>query len=132
MPRYDFKCGECDHVVENKILRITHSDSDIPKHCGQTMGYHITQAPSVVWVDPIIEPFRAIATKDRPVISSTRENREYMARNGLIDANELGPPPTKAEQMETVAKMQESISAITPDAETSAIMESQGLLDPST
>ena len=132
MPSYDFKCEKCENLVEDTILRIIHTEKDIPECCGQTMGYHISQPPLVHWVDPIIEPFRAIATKDRPLIRTTRENREYMARNGLIDANELGPPPSESEQRATVARMQKEIAAITPDAETSAKMESLGLLDPST
>lgn len=132
MPTYDFKCRKCERIQENVLLRITHDELDKPHCCEQPMAYHITQAPLVHWHDPIIEPFRAIATKDQPVISTTRENREYMARNGLIDANELGPPPTEADQARTVAEMEKSIAAITPDAETSAMMADQGLMDPST
>jgi hypothetical protein len=99
------------------------------------MGYHITQAPMVHWNDPVIEPFRAIATKDRPVITSTKQNREYMARHDLVDANEVVEAvPTHIEQEETHKEVLESIAAITPTGDESATideMKSQGLMDPS-
>jgi hypothetical protein len=129
MPRYDFKCERCETVIQNKVLRISHTPEDLPSCCDRSMGYHITQPPLVHWVDPVIEPFRAIATKDRPVISSMKENREYMARNDLVDANELGPPPTQTEQMGKAAEMQKSIDAISPSGELKKDMSSQGLLD---
>lgn len=129
MPMYDFQCGECGRVIENKLLRITHTKDELPACCNQTMGYYITQPPLVHWRDPNIEPFRAIATKDRPVIRTTRENREYMKRHGLIDANELGPPPEREHQEKTVAEMQKSIDAITPKGQVADEMKKRGMLD---
>jgi hypothetical protein len=91
------------------------------------MKYHITTPPMVHWKDPIIDAFRPIATKNAPVINSQRENREYMARHDLVDANDFGPPPTQKEQMEEAGKMQESINAISPTAEQAARLQADGL-----
>jgi len=127
MPNYDFKCRECGEIRENVLLRITHDECDRPFCCGNVMQQHFTVPPQVHWVDPVIEPFRAIATKDRPVITTQRQNREYMARNGLVDANDFGPPPTQKEQMAEAGKMQESIDAISPTAEQAARLQEAGL-----
>lgn len=129
MPMYDFKCGKCEHIKSNVLLRITHAKDDLPVHCGQPMGYHITQPPLVHWVDPVIEPFRSVATKDKPVITNTRERREYMKRNDLVDANDL-KPPTVEEEQQIRAKVKESIDKISPTAEQHAKLERQGLLNP--
>jgi len=129
MPQYDFQCSECKRVLENQFLRITHLPDELPFCCDQTMNYYITQPPLIHWVDPNIDAFRAIATKDRPIIRSKRENREYMARHDLIDANELGPPPTHEETQKTVADMQASIDAITPTGNMKKELKQQGILD---
>lgn len=130
MPMYDFKCALCGNVAENVHLQITHESKDRPLCCHEPMAYHITSVPMVHWVDPVIQPFRSIATKDRPVITTTKQNREYMKRNGLVDANEVvGKPPTKAEQMEHHAKVVASIEAVTPSKEQSAMLRERGLLD---
>ena len=128
-PLYDFKCKKCERIKENVLLRITHTPDQLPICCDQSMRYHITTPPLVHWTDPVIEPFRAIATKDMPIISTTRENREYMARNNLIDANELGAPPSHEDQKAENAGMQASIDAISPDTDTAKKMDQQGMFD---
>ena len=131
MPSYDFKCGVCDHVVEDKILRITHTAADLPLCCDRTMGYHITQAPSVVWTDPVIEPFRNPAAKrgDKDaVISSTRQRKEFMAKNNLVDGNDFKPVTSKESKQEQ-DEMRRSIAAITPTDEIKSDMEKRGMMD---
>lgn len=130
MPIYDFKCDTCEKKVLNRILRITHTEDELPTCCNRTMGYYITRAPMVHWIDPVIEPFRAIATKDQPVITTTRQNREYMARNGLVDANDVVcKPPSNVDQENEVAEMQQTIDEITPKGELAHEMKDRGLLD---
>lgn len=131
MPTYDFKCGICEREQLNVLLRITHDDADKPNCCDQPMGYHITTPPMVHWKDPLIEPFRAVGVPGKPVVTSTKQNRELMARHDLVDANDLGPPPTHLDDLKVQSEVRESIAAITPDAETSDKMAKQGLLDPS-
>jgi hypothetical protein len=133
MPTYDFKCRKCGQIDENIVMPITHQKEDLPWHCGQRMSYHISSPPLVHWVDPVIEPFRAIATKDKPVITTAKQNREYMERNGLVDANEVvGKPPTHLDQEETHKEVLESIAAIGPTEGLRDTMDKQGLLDPTT
>jgi hypothetical protein len=129
MPSYDFQCPECGEVIKNKILSITHTNDELPTCCDTIMGYYITQPPMVHWVDPIIEPFRSVATKDRPIISTTRERREYMAKNQLLDANEVCEPPSHKQQKIARAEARESIEAITPSGAVKDDMKKRGLTD---
>jgi hypothetical protein len=91
------------------------------------MNYYITSVPMVMWKDPIIEPFKPVATANAPVITTTRQHRDYMKRNDLVDANELFTPPTREEEMAAVAEAQESIAAITPTAEQKQQLKESGL-----
>ena len=133
MPRYDFKCPECGHIDEDVLMRITHQREDLPFHCNSRMSYHITSAPMIHWEDPNIEPFRSIATPDKPVITTSKQRKEYMARNNLVDANDVvGKAPTYKDDLKVAEQVEQTIKAITPTREQSAKMESMGLLDPST
>jgi hypothetical protein len=129
MAIYDFKCSKCERIDEDVILSITHLNSELPLCCDTIMGYHITKPPSVHWVDPVIEPFRSIATKDKPIISTTKERREYMARNDLLDANDVCEPPSDAQQKQAREEMQDSIDAITPSGAIKEDLEKRGLTD---
>lgn len=129
MPVYDFKCKKCEMIKANVVLPIHHRNSEIPMCCGDTMRYHITSAPLVHWRDPVIAPFRSTATKDTPVITTTRERREYMARNDLVDASDMRPP-THDEQKKEAAKMMESIQAISPSGSLKKQMQEMGLDSP--
>ena len=129
MPTYDFKCSKCGQIDENIIMPITHQKEDLPWHCGQRMSYHITQAPMVSWTDPVIEPFRNPAAKrgDKDaVITSTKQRREFMEKNNLVDANDF-KPPTRQEQAETHAKTLKSIEAVTPTKRQADQMKSDGI-----
>jgi hypothetical protein len=87
----------------------------------------------VHWEDPNIEPFRSIATPDKPVITTSKQRKEYMARNNLVDANDVvGRAPTYKDDLKVAEQVEQSVKAITPTREQSAKMESMGLLDPST
>jgi hypothetical protein len=135
MPQYDFQCQKCKRILENQFLRITHLPDELPECCDETMNYHITQPPLVHWKDPVIEPFRNPSAKrgsPDSIIHNTKQRREFMAKNDLVDGNDVvGKAPTHIDDEAFAAEMQKSIDAITPSAEESAIMESQGLMDPS-
>jgi hypothetical protein len=128
-PAYDFKCPTCDELLLNQVLRITHTIYDLPTCCNSPMGYHITSVPMVHWKDPNIEPFRSVATKDRPIISTSRERREYMAKNDLLDANEVCEPPSQAEVKMKRQEIKESIEAITPSGAVKEDLTKRGLMD---
>jgi len=127
MPRYDFRCPTCEKVVKDMILPITHRTGDTPECCGETMRYYITAPPTILWKDPMIDAFRPVATKNAPVISSMKEHREYMARNDLVDANDLYDPPSATEEKRIQAEAQESIDAISPTAEQNQQLQESGL-----
>jgi hypothetical protein len=129
MAIYDFKCSKCDRIDENVTLPITHQECELPICCDTIMGYYITKPPSVHWIDPVIEPFRSIATKDKPIIRTTRERREYMARNQLLDANDVCEPPSQAQQKQAREEMQDSIDAITPTGAIKEDLEKRDLMD---
>jgi hypothetical protein len=112
--------------MENVLLRITHDEADKPHCCEEPMRTLITSPPLVHWADPNIEPFRAVATPDRPVITTTRQNREYMKRNNLVDVSDL-PPPTREQEFKTLKEVDESIAKISPTEEVSAKMREQGI-----
>jgi hypothetical protein len=132
MAIYDFKCHECGTIEENVILPIAHVVEDRPRCCDEPMLTHITQSPLVHWKDYILPDggFKAYSMPGAPVITSLKENRELMERHNLIDGNDLGTPPTKAEQMaEHNEKVLPSIGKITPTAQQAAQLQAQGLMD---
>ena len=126
MAIYDFRCGECGTIKTNVVLPITHRNSELPRCCDEAMNYHISSVPMVMWNDPQIEPFRFSAVKGAPIVSSMRERRELMKRHDLVDANDL-QMPTMQQQMSDHAKAQESIDAITPDAQQKEQLQAMGL-----
>ena len=131
MAVYDFRCMKCDHIEKDVHMPITHQREDLPFHCGDRMSYHITQAPMVSWIDPVIEPFRnpaAVRGTPDSVISSTKQRREFMAKNDLVDGNDF-KPPTSQEHNENHIKAMKEIAAITPTAEQSDRLMVEGILN---
>lgn len=133
MAIYDFRCMKCDQIDENISMPISHQREDLPWHCGQRMSYHISKAPSVHWIDPVIEPFRNPAaprdTKDSVILTSS-QRRAFMEKNDLIDANDL-VKPTHEEQAETHKEVMRTIDEITPTKDQEAQMKHDGLMAPS-
>ena len=114
MAKYDFKCEECGKVLVDVVLSITHVPEDRPKCHGKPMGVYITQAPMMHWKDYELPGggYRSISTKDRPVITSKKQEREYLKRNGLVHADDLGPPPSHEQEREVIKKADEAIAQI--------------------
>jgi hypothetical protein len=73
--------------------------------------------------------FVAHSMPGKPIITSQKQNREMMARHNLIDANDLGPPPTKAEQMAQHHKDQAAMKEFEPPKHVIQEMKRQGLTD---
>ena len=130
MAIYDFKCGKCETIKRDIVLPITHRSGERPKCCDELMGYHISTVPMVMWKDPNIEPFRFRAVKGAPVVTTTKQRREIMEREGLVDANDLITPPSQTEQMREHQKAMESVDAITPDAQQKEQLQVMGLDSP--
>jgi hypothetical protein len=126
---YDFICQHCNKVDENVYLKISHEDWEHPYCCGREMQHHITKAPSVRWKDAMLLDggFIAHSMPGKPVITSQKQNREMMKRHNLVDANDLGPPPTKADQMEQHHKDQAQMAEFEPPEHVKQEMKRQGL-----
>ena len=131
MAVYDFKCGECGQVLENVILAMTHEDWEHPAcyDCGQHTEHYITSSPMVLWKDGDLPDGGFVAGKKKERISTRRDRREFMAKNDLVDANDMYTPPTHEEQMDTHAAMKKTVDAITPDAKQKRQMRDDGILD---
>ena len=131
MAIYDFKCKKCGHITEDVVMPMTHEKDDLPWHCEERMSYHITSAPMVHWKDYDLPDggFIAHSHPDRPVITSVKQNKDFMERNNLLDANEVFKPPTREEDQAIVAEMQGSIDAISPTEAQRRQMKDDGILD---
>jgi len=127
---YDFKCPECNQVLTDMILPMMHEDDDHPAcyQCGIFMEHYITQTPMMFMRDvEYPEPF--VVGKNKEVITGSRQRKEFMARNNLIDANEIMEAPTYEESAKTVEEINKSVAAITPNARQKEEMKASGLGD---
>ena len=129
MPRYDFRCMKCDKIDEDIVLPITHLSSTIPRCCKQTMSYHISSPPQVLWKDKDLPDGGFVAGKKKERITTKRERREFMAKHDLVDSNDFITPPSHEEQMDTHADVLKSVAAITPDDVQKEQMKDSGILD---
>jgi len=127
---FDFKCPECGDVLEDVMLSCMHEDDEHPAcyTCGEFMNHYITKAPWGYVTDtefPV--PFKAGAKGE--IITGAKQRREFMARNDLLDANEVMTPPTKNEEAIAHKKISKSIADITPTAKQKEELKSVGIGD---
>ena len=130
MAIYDFKCPECDTVCRDVVLPMMHEDEDHPHcyRCDALTHHYITKTPMMFMSDvDYAVPFQA--GKDKEVITGSRQKKEFMARNGLYDANEVMDLPTHQEQQKSIDEVNESIKAITPTERQKDEMKRSGLGD---
>jgi hypothetical protein len=132
MAIYDFKCMICGKMENDYFLPMTHADDDRPVCCEQHMRYHITSAPFVHWKDYDLPDggFKAVSVPNGPMITTKKQNEEFMKRHNLLDANEVFSPPTEAEEYMIRREMQDSIDAITPTAKQQAQLRDDGMIGP--
>ncbi len=126
---FDFKCGACNTVKADVVLPFNHAAEDHPGCCGEPMKKHFTSFPMVTWTDGDLPDGAFKPDRSGTVISTRKERREYMARHDLVDANELGPPPTNEEQRATVEELEKSVAAITPNAQQEYELQQSGILE---
>ena len=129
MAIYDFRCHKCNTIKKDVIFPITHLKSQLPSCCDETMAYFITTVPTVMWKDGDLPDGSFIAGKERERITTRKDRREFMARNDLVDSNDIIKPPTHEEQMDTHADVLKSVNAITPDSDQKQQMKDDGILD---
>ena len=111
---YDFKCHTCGRIAEDVSLPMTHVDDDHPKCCGVMMLDYITRAPYVAWEDHQLLDGGFKANHDGTVITSHKQNREYMKKHGLHNAMDHYEKPTLASEARERADSQAAIDNITP------------------
>lgn len=111
---YDFKCVTCSRIEEDVYLSIHHTDDDHPACCGEHMQDYITRAPYVAWQDRQLLDGGFKANHDGTLITSVKQNKEYMARHDLqlIDDNYVAP--TIFSERKERAASKAAIDAITP------------------
>ena len=98
---YDFKCVHCGEIIEDVYLAMTHEDHEHPMCCGLQSRHYITRAPMVHFKDFELKDggYVSHSMKGKPVITSIPQERELLKRHNLINASEMGQPPTKADQI---------------------------------
>ena len=130
MPTYDFKCPACKAIKTDVILSIRHEDSDHPVCCfGEPMDHHITVAPMVHWKDYDLPDGGFKAAHDGTVITTRKQNLEYMERHGLQDANEVYEKPTYESEQRERAESQAAIDNITPTADEIDLLKDAKIID---
>jgi hypothetical protein len=112
---YDFKCRICGAIATDVILSVHHTDDDHPKCCyGEPMDDYHTKAPYVAWEDQQLLNGGFRANHDGTVITSHKQNREYMKKHGLVNAMDTYEKPTYESEQQERAEAQAAIDAITP------------------
>jgi hypothetical protein len=125
---FDMICQKCKTVETDVYLPFNHAPGDHPMCCGERMSKHWTSMPMAYDRDYTLEePFRA--AHDGTVITTRKENREYMKRHGLLDANEVYEKPTPESEARERAESQAAIDAITPTREEMARLRDANVVD---
>jgi hypothetical protein len=125
---FDFKCRDCGRIEEDVYLPLHHTALDHPD-CHGPMEKHFTSVPMVHWKDYELRDGGFKAAHDGTVITTRKQNLEYMKRHGLQDANEMYEKPTYESEQAERAKMQEEIDAITPTAQELDMLKDAGIVD---
>lgn len=127
---YDFRCSICGAIETDVVLSMRHTDDDHPKCCySEPMQDYHTRAPYVAWHDRQLLDGGFKAAHDGTMITSVKQNKEYMKKNGLQDANEMYAPPTHTEQFMEHKKALASIDAITPTETEMSQLKDDGIVD---
>ena len=126
---YDFRCRTCGEIREDVILSIHHTDDDHPACCGASMTDHHTQAPYVAWEDQQLLDGGFRANHDGTVITSKKQNKNYMKQHGLQNAMDVYEKPTLASEARERAASQAAIEGITPSTTELRQLKNDGIID---
>lgn len=84
MPLYEVQCSICGKK-QDIYRKVDDREKDLPMCCGSLT--HNILSPTMINDD--IKPYRAIAndknTGERPYITSRREHKEFLRRNGYVE-----------------------------------------------
>jgi hypothetical protein len=95
------------------------------------MRDYITKAPYVAWEDQQLLDGGFRANHDGTVITSHRQNREYMKKHGLENAMDVYEKPTYESEKRERAESQAAIDNITPTDQEMRQLKSDGIIDES-
>ena len=128
MALFDMRCSNCGEVKKNVFLPLDHTEEDHPECCRMLMRKYWTKMPLAYDRDYTLEqPFAA--AHDGTVITTRKENRDYMRRHGLLDANEVYEKPTYQSEQRERAEGQAAIDAITPSEDDMMMLKDVGIVD---
>lgn len=111
---FDFKCSNCERIATDIYMPFEHEEEDHPECCGTGMRKYFTSFPYVAWIDRQLLDGGFKAQHDGTVITSVKQNKEYMARHGLRLADDEYDAPTFESEKQERAAGQAAIDAITP------------------
>lgn len=126
---FDFKCKTCGRIETDVYMKFEHLPADHPVCCGGNMAKHFTSVPMVHWKDYDLPDGGFKAAHDGTVITTRKQNLEYMERHGLQDANEVYEKPTYESEQRERAEAQAAIDQITPTDHQMDRMKNDGTLD---
>jgi len=111
------------------VLRLGHTEIEHPVCCGLSLKKAHFKAPTVRWKDYDLPGGGFKAAHDGTVITSRKQNRDYMERNHLGDANQEYEVPTHEVQNREIIESQVAIDAITPTDAQMTQMKDDGTLE---
>ena len=126
---FDFKCPDCKRLETDQYVPFHHDEADHPVCCNQHMKKVFLSFPQVHWKDYDLPDGGFKAGHDGTVITTRKQNLEYMKKHDLLDANDLVKAPTLDEEHTLRAKSQEAIDAITPTRQEMTMLKESGIVD---
>jgi hypothetical protein len=129
MALFDFKCSNCGHIKYDIFMPLDHTEDDYPICCKMQTRKHWTTVPYVAWEDRHLEGGGFRAAHDGTVITSHKQNKDYMRRHGLRLAMDEYEKPTHDTEAAERARAQAAIDAITPSPQELSMLKKSGIVD---
>jgi len=104
---YDYQCKQCNRETE-AINRIAERNTHAPVCCEQPMQIIIKSAP-MAFMDRDIHYICPVTNQE---VTTRRQRNNIMAREGLVDANDVVAP--ESERKAARKRVKESIKQETP------------------
>ena len=110
-------------------MSVHHTDDDHPNCCGESALDYYTKAPYVAWEDQHLLDGGFKANHDGTVITTHKQNKEYMKRHGLRLAMDDYEKPTQKSEAQERAAGQAAIDNITPTDTEMRQLKSDGIIN---
>ncbi len=106
MPQYLYECPKCGSRLET--FRSVANYKNYPEHCGSSMRQVITR-PNII-MD--IQPYKTVAcdkeTGKHEVITSRRQHKNFLARNGYEELGNDGFKPLHPEEIHEIQRAEKA------------------------